>query len=279
MIPFSPGVLVGSLELLRLARLTPLALREIPVSFSRLGSVPTRDVLAVTQGLNWIEADPAGMVELTPAGQRLAALDHYQLQARAALLDYIEVVRPAWLQMAAQGRLRVRAFAGGAIAQVMDEAGLMSGEDPATVAFWDALAAQARGLRNDRLTEIGRVGERLTMSYERDRTTVDPKWVALDNNADGYDVLSVVSDSDLSALSIEVKTTTMQSGGAFHVTANEWQRAVEAEAHLFYLWRLNASREAGQLSVVTVEGLAAHVPQNQGLGTWESVEVPFSAFV
>lgn len=117
------------------------------------------------------------------------------------------------------------------------------------------------------------------MSYERDRTRVDPKWVALDNNADGYDVLSVVSDSDLSALSIEVKTTTMQSGGAFHVTANEWQRAVEAEAHLFYLWRLNASREAGQLSVVTVEGLAAHVPQNQGLGTWESVEVPFSAFV
>lgn len=277
MIPFSPGVLVGTFELLRLVDRAPIALREIPGAFSRLGGVPIKEVFSAAQELNWLEADTAGIAELTAAGHRLVGLGTYQSQLRVALFDYIDAVRPAWLQAASQGRMRVRAFAGNAIAQVIDEAGLSTGNDKETVAFWDALAARARGLRNDRLTEIGRAGERLTIAHERQRTGRDPKWVALDNNADGYDVLSIVGADDPRPLSIEVKATTMFVGGEFHITANEWQRASDAEAHIFHLWRIKSNDEA-TLTVTSPADLAMHIPVNQGEGTWESAVVPFSVF-
>jgi hypothetical protein len=234
-------------------------------------------VLTAVQGLNWIQADMAGVAELTAAGRRVAALATHEQRSRAALLDYIDVARPPWVQAAARGRAPVRAFAGVAIAQVLDEAGLMDGADDATVAFWDALAARARGLRNDRLTEIGRSGERLSIAYERQRTGREPKWTAIENNADGYDVLSVVGPSDPRFLSIEVKASTVPGGGEFHLTANEWRRATEAEAHLFHLWRLNG--EVGpRLTVVSPEQVASHIPANQGHGSWESTSIPFAVF-
>jgi len=275
-IPFSPGVLVGCFELMRLLGLHSIQLREVSSSFSRLGGVPIGDILITLQRLNWLQADPSGFAELTVSGRRIAELDSYELRVQAALLDYIDVVRPAWLQNAAYGRLRVRMFAGAAIAQVIDEAGLATGDDVATVAFWDALAARARGLKSDRLIEIGREGERLSIAHERARTKRDPKWVALDNNSDGYDVLSVVDAEDLRPLSIEVKATTMRVGGEFHITANEWQRAIGAEQHVFHLWAL--ALNAPRLTIVPVSTLLGHVPVNNGDGAWESVSIPFEVF-
>ena len=276
MIPFSPGVLVGSFELMRLIGLSAVQVREIPHAYARLGGAPIKDVLTTVQDLNWMRADPSGIAELTTDGMQVVKAASYEMQLRAALLHYIDVVRPAWLQTATQGRMRVRSFAGSTIAQVMDEAGLTSGDSPDVVEFWDALAARARGLRNDRLTEIGRQGERLTMEHEKARTLHHPKWVALDNNADGYDVLSVVDRGDPRQLSIEVKTTTMAAGGIFHLTANEWTRALDAESHAFHLWRLRDA--SADLKVVSVEQMAAHMPTNQGEGIWEATTVPFSAF-
>ena len=78
------------------------------------------------------------------------------------LFDYIDAARPPWIQNASFGRSRVLSFAGSTIAQVFVEANLAHGTDDDVVAFWDALTARARGQKNDRLTEIGRQGERLT---------------------------------------------------------------------------------------------------------------------
>lgn len=276
MTPFSPGILVGSFELMRLIGLCPVQLQDIPNAYSRLGGVPIKDIFTTVQDLNWMRANPSGVAELTAEGIQIAQAGSYEMQLRAALLHYIEVVRPAWLQTATYGRLRVCAFAGSTIAQVIDEAGLTTGNDHDVVQFWDALAARARGLRNDRLNEIGRQGERLTMKHEKDRTQRDPKWIALDNNADGYDVLSVVGPDDSRQLSIEVKTTTMSAGGMFHISANEWSRAAEAEAHAFHLWRLHG--DSPKLTVVSVDQIADHIPINQKAGLWEAATVPFSAF-
>lgn len=276
MIPFSPGVLVGSFELMRLIGLSAVRVQEIPHAYARLGGVPVDDVLASVQGLNWMRADASGVAELTAAGIQVVKAASYEMQLRAAFLHYIDVVRPLWLQTASQGRMRVRMFAGTTIAQVIDEAGLTTGDSPDVVEFWDALAARARGLQVDRLTEIGREGERLTMEHERKRTQRDPKWIALDNNADGYDVLSVVDVDDPRRLSIEVKTTTMSEGGVFHITANEWRRAIATEMHAFHLWKIR--KDSALLKVITVDQMAQHMPSDQGEGLWESVAVPFSAF-
>lgn len=277
MIPFSPGVLVGSFELMRLIGLSAVQVREIPSAYARLGGVPIGDVLQTVQDLNWMRTDPSGTAELTAQGSQVVKAGSYEMQLRTALLHYIDVVRPVWLQTASQGRMRVRMFAGSTLAQVIDEAGLTTGDSQDVVEFWDALAARARGLQSDRMTEIGRRGERLTMEHEKRRTQREPRWVALDNNADGYDVLSVMDADDLRQLSIEVKTTTMSAGGVFHITANEWGRADDARMqHAFHLWQL---RDTGPiLKVVSVDQMETHMPANQNAGEWESVAVPFSAF-
>ena len=54
---------------------------------------------------------------------------------RQALLDYIDVERPPWVQNATFGRSRVLSFAGNAIAQVFVEAGLAHGTTDEVVDF------------------------------------------------------------------------------------------------------------------------------------------------
>ncbi|HZR64408.1 MAG TPA: DUF3883 domain-containing protein [Terriglobales bacterium] len=102
--------------------------------------------------------------------------------------------------------------------------------------------------------------------------------MAIDNNEDGYDVLSVVAATDVRPLSIEVKGSTMGIAGTFHLSRNEWERAIEAESHLFDLWDMGKDREPA-LAVITPEDLKPHIPVNQGTGIWESVKVPFAPFI
>ncbi len=90
-------------------------------------------------------------------------------------------------------------------------------------------------------------------------------------------MLSVVSASDHRLLSIEVKASTVSGDGEFHLTANEWRRALEADAHLFHLWSLDRDDEP-KLIVISTDKLASHVPINQGEGAWENASIPFSAF-
>jgi len=196
---------------------------------------------------------------------------------RQALLDYLDAERPPWTQNASFGRARVIAFAGAEIAQVFVEAGLAHGVDDEVVAFWDAMATRARGQKTDRLTAIGRQGERLTIAYEEARTGRKPRWVAIDNSDDGYDVLSVVGVDDSRWLSIEVKTSTMGIAGDFHLTRKEWERAQETDNHLFHLWNIRSIDEP-TMAVVAQREMQIHMPSDCGEGTWEMVEIPFRAF-
>ena len=167
-------------------------------------------------------------------------------------------------------------FAPGAIRQIIDECGLTTGFDEETVAFWDLLAAMARGQRDDALTRIGREGERLSLSHEETRTGVKPKWVAVDSGSKGYDVLSVASREDLSKCTIEVKASRQGLGGKIHLTRNEWDVAVRGKYHLFHLWDLTTAPP--RLAVIKPEQMCQHIPLNSGSGEWESVEVPMNTF-
>ncbi len=255
-----------------------MTLRDVPSAFTKIGGMPARDVLAMALELQWIEATSADTIVLAESGRRLIDLPSHQARTRAVILDHIDILRPVWLQAALSGRSRVLRFAGPTIAQVFDEAGLVTGTDADTVAFWDALAARARGLENDKLTAIGRIGERATLEYERERTGTEPRWVALDNNADGYDVLSVVSSEDNRLLSIEVKATTSAAGGDFFLTRNEWERAHEAVHHVFHLWRVKDEAAVYPPTVVGLAQMFEHIPTNLGDGEWQQVMIPFAAF-
>jgi hypothetical protein len=276
-IAFSPGLAQGCFDLLGIASRQQLSFVEIKTSFAYLGSLPSAKVLETAQALNWLQTGELGFAELTPSGSRLLSALGYETQLRQALLDYIDVERPSWIQNASFGRSRVIGFAGSQIAQVFSEAGLSEGTDESVVAFWDALAARARGQRDDKLTQIGRIGERLTITFETQRTGRKPKWIAIDNNADGYDVLSVVDATDHKQLTIEVKTSTQGPLGFAMLTRNEWEMAMESEAHVFHLWNLR-DPEHPKLAVVSNDELLIHMPTDQGMGQWDCTRLPFRAF-
>lgn len=277
MIAFSPGVVQGCFDLLGIASRNALSFPEISSSFARLGGLPSGEVINTAQSLKWLRASEAGIATITPIGSRLLALSGYEPMLRQALLDYIDVERPAWVQNAIYGRMKVISFAGTEIAQVFIEAGLAHGNDDATVSFWDVMAAMARGQRNDRLTTIGRQGERLTIAHEENRTGRKPKWVAIESNEDGYDVLSTVDAGDLRSLSIEVKTSTMGVAGSCYLSRNEWERAEETDNHVFHLWDMRPNCTP-VLAVISPHEMEAHIPSDCGSGNWKSVEIPFVAF-
>lgn len=277
MIAFSPGLAQGCFELLGIASRNALTFPQIHASFAYLGSLPTAKIISTAQGIGWLRASDDGVASITPSGSRLLILAGYEPMLRQALLDYINAERPPWVQNATYGRSRVIRFAGREFAQVFVEAGLADGIEDEVVAFWDAMAALARGQKNGRLTEIGRQGERLSIAHEQARTGQKPKWVAIDNNEDGYDVLSIVEPGDARPLSIEVKASALGLSGSLHLTRNEWERSQEVENHTFHLWAMK-SKSQNVLAVLVPTELQNHVPTDSGSGSWETVEIPFSAF-
>jgi Domain of unknown function (DUF3883) len=271
---FSPGVLQGGMALLDILSRRALTMPQLQLAFPSLGGMPAAQVIEAGFFLRWMRVNPEGMAAATPEGERIRLVEGYEQRLRQAILDYIDAASPPWVQTASFGRKRLLSFAGNQIGQVFLEAGLVDGTDEAVVAFWDDLAARARGQKDDRLNAIGREGERLSIDYERKRTGRVPKWVAIDNNDDGYDILSVVSSDDLRKQSIEVKASMSGLRGSFFLTRNEWECAQEAPAHAFHLWAL----DQGKLAVLTTHDMAEHIAKDRGRGEWRLVEVPLNAF-
>lgn len=277
MIALSPGLAQGCFELISITSRNTLSFPEIQASFAYLGGIAVGKVIDAAQGLKWLRASDNGMAVITPSGFRLLELPCYEHMLKRALLDYIEIERPAWLQNATFGRARVLSFTSSEITQLFVEAGLASGVDDEIVEFWDDLAALARGQKNARLSAIGRHGEKLSIAYEEARTGQRPKWVSIDNNEDGYDLLSIVGVTDFRLISIEVKASTMGFSGSLHLTRNEWERSQEADQHAFHIWNIRA-HALPLLAVLTSEQIGMHLPFDRGTGAWESVEIPFAAF-
>lgn len=279
MTALSPGVLDSSFQMLGMFDRTGMTVRDFSMSFPRVGVCRTEDVMEFALGVSWMRPGDSGIVELTAGGRRILSIENHESRMKQSVLDYVEEFEPAWVQNATYGRRKVLDFVGADVRQVLFEAGLAAGHDRETVRFWDTLAAQARGQKDVSLAEIGRRGESLTIVRETTRTGREPKWVSVDNNADGYDVLSIVDADNPAKLSIEVKATTMGARGAFHITRNEWERALGAPFHCFHLWMLHGENDSeSSFAVIAPNEMTAHVPVNSGAGEWTSFEVPFSAF-
>lgn len=272
----SPGIAQGCFDLLRLIERSDLSFEQIVNSFSHFSTIRSDSIVAFAQVTGWTRSTEDGLAILTLEGSRLLSLGGYEPMLRQALMDHIDTARPAWIQCATYGRSRVMSFAGGGVAQLMVEAGLANGYDDDVVAFWDSLSARARGLRDASLSEIGRKGERLTLKHEAIRTGLKPKWIAINNNADGYDVLSIVDADDPRSLSIEVKASTQGTAGTVNLTRNEWEMAQERVMHVFHLWDIR--NDPPRLAKISVEEMSGHVPADAGFGCWETLRVPFKAF-
>lgn len=100
-----------------------------------------------------------------------------------------------------------------------------------------------------------------------------PKWIGLDDNTAGYDVLSYEPGerNPVNKL-IEVKST-IASPLRFILTRSEWDKAKAAgAAYCFDIWDL--TRDPPVLFIKCVDNVAPHVPADAEKGKWKTVEIP-----
>ena len=169
----SPSVAFGCLELLGIVirnEVTPAGALSLSI-----GPVPPRDILVASFEMRWLGTTEKGLLAIAPRGERALAARDDRTRIKILALDYIEAVNPPWLQIASAGRRELLLQAPNGMCQLLVEAGLAYGDEPESVEFWDTLAAMARGIRSVLLTEVGRIGERLSLAHEHARTGYRPK--------------------------------------------------------------------------------------------------------
>jgi hypothetical protein len=154
------------------------------------------------------------------------------------------------------------------------DATLLDGTEEEVVSWWDRLAAYYRTVRDDDRMTTGRIGERCSSEYELRRTGFEPKWIALDANDAGYDLISQVEKEDARRLLIEVKTSTLNWEDADAIlTRHEWNVLSQAANACLDLWCV-AHRPYLFLRVV-VQELTAKMPVEPSECQWLTLTLPF----
>jgi hypothetical protein len=271
----SPGFLYSSCELIKFIveqNVPAQELRLLPFSFCVADTAAT---LAFAQDCGWVVTDLEGILRVTVDGHALYELSPLE-QLREQIKRYILRHRPAWSSNIVKGRQEALLFFPAAVHQCFDEALLTQSTEADVVSFWDELASLIRGFRNMNLNETGRLGERLSISYERQRTGLDSEWISLESNLAGYDILSYTDATSKRRLRIEVKASrNLSDMGAFFLTRNEWLVALSSGFHCFHLWRIQDTKAS--LIVASVDDLLSHMPIECGRGSWQNVRVESDA--
>jgi hypothetical protein len=274
----SAGQLHSSARLIDIVAACPIA----PSGLEKAGGLvlvcPISDVLNLSTRCGWLLVNDDGKLYPSSRGEEIRRLADYQERLRQQLRDIIAALHPAWSKVLMHGRHEMARFAPPDICQCFREAGVMV-TDPTDgiVTWWDELANLARGIRSAASLAVGRAGERLTLRFEHQRTARKPTWQSIESSYSGFDVLSSVSDTDHTPMQIEVKASELRLKEAFlYLTCHEWETALQAQAHAFHLWHIG---QQSQLAVVKIDEMSSHVPSNQGKGAWQSVRIPYSAFL
>lgn len=247
-----------------------------------MGKYPEASLSELERVAAAISSDYAA-ADWTVAYRLVPAFHDLELQedpvSMRSFLDRIRVHdRPLWLLACVRGRAAARSAMPPGVRQCLTFAQVFgNAPDDEAVRWWDRLVGDQREQRDLVLKERGREGERLTFFFETQRLRAlgirdKPRWMALDDEGLGYDVLSydLLSDGALVNRMIEVKACS-GLGLEVYVTRGEWQLASEVgEAYRFHVWHLPSQR----LSEFTVSDLAPHVPQDQGVGAWQQVRIP-----
>lgn len=259
-------------------------LRSIRQYAAKLGKDDLAHVVEIIKAIN---ADLASLdfdsaLELHSIVHSQAPLDTPHHFYRCCLYDLILVKRQSWARIITLGR-------GKFLRQLeRDEqqcfrAALLVEEPPSAevVIWWDTLSGQMRRENDRKRMERAREAERLTFDHEITRLnalgiSLSPKWVAIDDNTAGYDILSFdPSEPSPRNRLIEVKST-IASPLRFYVTRNEWEQALKfGDAYHFHIWDLAPTPP--RLFQRTAAQIKPHIPEDQANGKWATAEIPVGA--
>lgn len=201
---------------------------------------------------------------------------------RACIFQILVRIDPRWGRVITLGRERFVYMLDRDEQQCFRAARLM--EDPPdddVVDWWDSLSGHMRRQTEAQKQERGRQAEKLTISHETKKLNalglaLTPRWVAIEDNTAGYDVLSF-EPGEVAPVNrlIEVKSS-VASPLRFYVTRNEWSKAVEfGDAYLFHVWDMTA--DPPRLHTRTVEQVTPHIPIDQQKGVWATAVIPLAA--
>lgn len=204
--------------------------------------------------------------------------DETRAGLRIFVYEWVRLAQPIWLRAVPKGREYVRAALTGNEMQCFREAGLFDDTpDDDAIAWWDKIAALMRGTVDAEKMERARLAERLSLAYERERLAElgivhEPRWMALEDNGLGYDILSYDLDAgQIVPRMIEVKSTLSDT---IILTRGEWENAASAGSRaVFHVWRL-PSLDLQELPATAIE---PHIPRDRGDGFWKDVSVTLSA--
>lgn len=273
------NVLASSLALLnRIETYSFSSLSEL--AYSKIVSISAEDIFSFSASCGWVSENENALI-LTKHGTGLLRLQAQGLLInlkRQMLADYVLKTAPIWSNRIPYGRREATIFMSKDEKACFTDAGLLSDHlDPGIITWWDTIATKIRIQDQQAKNETGRLGERNTIKYERNRTNSEPIWMSIDSNLAGYDIKSRVSEDCSDILLIEVKASTYALGQAvFHVTSHEWNVALTSRAYVFHLWCLSDSKK--MLAVISPDELLPYIPTNNLEGQWESAKIPFSCF-
>jgi hypothetical protein len=251
--------------------------------------------LRITYGINkqsallfalqckWVVQDE-GYIRITAAGKNIVdQFDGHSINRKlwqSILHDYILRSSPAWSKRIPAGRKEAYIFMTPDEKRCFIESGLM--EKPADIGiveWWDTLAQSIRNDHQEVLGETGRIGELLTVEYERMRTCLEPEWESIESNMVGYDIISSKERECPEPILIEVKSSKCECPSAeMTISRNEWdvaQSKCNRNKYYFYLWLLGHNN---QLAIISAKEIEEHIPQDIGSGKWKKVDIPFSYF-
>ena len=275
-----PDLCYSCQDFLSLVGNEDLRLSDFAKQRERILNIEAELAISVCQECNWIHFDPQGRIVLTDVGRDIAEHIAKKRSATALRVQIFSMVKTyswSWTDALRHGRQEALRRMPEDARQCFEESRtLRSRWNQELIAWWSGLAQQQRGLRSDRMIEIGRRAEQLSFEYERKRIGRSPDWRALETTFDGYDILSQLTRMDDTPLRIEVKGTTQSiSGALFFVTRNEWRTAKAAGNYVFHLWSLGPSNT---LRIVPASSIEPHVPSDLGKGHWELFQLKLGIF-
>lgn len=273
---FSVGILYSAQELLGFIKSNPKVVTNFPEIFKTFDNVASAKVVfEICQKCEWIKLDIDGYLELTDKSDDILASTSIEKALRIQMQHLIEAYKPPWIPLLTRGRSESLKYLPVDVIQCLREAELTTSYSDDVISWWDRIGKVSRRTAKDEKVDVGRRGEKMSIEYERNRTHKEPGWPGFERNFSGYDILSVVDSTNNNILNIEVKTSnSIWDVASFYVSKNEWGVAKSSSNYLFHLWVLIPKQI---LYIVSVDKIEAHIPSNNGEGTWESVEIPFSS--
>ena len=277
MIRLSPGILVSSHLLLKI--LYEHENFDIFTQFMKNPSIDgtkTIDVVDTIRACGWIEVIGKN-AKLSSIGIKIA--QDFDISIKRIMIgDYIKSSKDSWISLIPRGRKECIPYLPPDVLASIKNAGLLL--NPVTddiVLWWDQQAQSIRKEEYLAMLDIGRIGEKLTIEYERRRTSSIPAWKSIESNIAGYDVLSISEKGSTIRLPIEVKTSgkPMEIADAY-ITRHEWDVAIESTNYLFHFWQINGNEK--KLAILEVSEILPNIPSDLGKGAWQNVTIPFHSF-